>query len=156
MHGDPNQETARLMPPLYATAYAVRKIYKNQGLPFKVEKLRGRWPGAIIDQEKSDWSGFYGLPVPNTVETLLPVKAEKLLPDTPVTLETWHYGTVAQILHIGSYSQEYATVQKLLEFIKAKGYCAIADSHEEIYLSDPQKTAAEKLKTIILYRLEAI
>lgn len=33
--GDPNQETARLMTPLYATAYGVRKIYKAKSNVFK-------------------------------------------------------------------------------------------------------------------------
>ncbi len=154
MHGDPNQETAKLMPPLYATAYAVRKIYKEKGMPFKVEKLRGRWPSFLLEINKSDWSGFYGLPVPNDVDKLPQIKTEKLIPGISVTLETWQYGTVAQILHIGAYTKEQTTVQKLQDFIRTSGYQIIENSHEEIYLSDPQKTAPEKLKTIILYRLK--
>ncbi len=156
IHGDPNQETEKLMPQLYAMAYGIRKIYKEKGIPFKVEKLRGRWPDFLLDIAKSDWFGFYGLPVPNDVDSLPVIKAEKQIFGTPSMLENWQYGTVAQILHVGSYAEEQVTVRKLYDFIEANGYCVIKNSHEEIYLSDPQKTASDKLKTIILYRLEKI
>lgn len=39
---DPNKITSILMPPLYSTAYTARKIYKEKGQVFKVEKLRAR------------------------------------------------------------------------------------------------------------------
>jgi len=52
-------------------------------------------------------------------------------------LETWNYGTVAQILHVGPYSEEEPTVKRLHEFITENGY-EIAGIHEEEYLTPPK------------------
>ena len=54
-------------------------------------------------------------------------------PETPVTIETLEYGSVAQILHVGSYAEETPTIQRLHDFITAEGY-EIAGPHEEEYL----------------------
>ena len=61
-------------------------------------------------------------------------------------------GLCAQIMHIGPYDDEHFSVNKLEEHIKAKGYKTVMEGwrqHHEIYLSDPRKSAPEKLKTII-------
>jgi hypothetical protein len=63
-------------------------------------------------------------------------------------LEKWKEGMAAQILHVGPYSAEQPTIATLHEFIKASGY-VLEGKHHEIYLSDPRKTAPERLKTII-------
>jgi hypothetical protein len=55
-------------------------------------------------------------------------------------------------MHIGSYDDEPPTVAALGEFIEASGYRTEMSGmrqHHEIYLSDPRKTAPEKLKTVI-------
>jgi hypothetical protein len=57
-------------------------------------------------------------------------------------------GFSAQILHIGPYSEEKSTVDKIHSFIKGNGY-ELNGKHHEIYLGDPRKTASEKLKTIL-------
>ena len=85
-----------------------------------------------------------GLPVPDDV-TSLPQKE----PATEVQLETWAYGTVAQILHLGSYDQEDESVARLQKFIEESGY-AIDGVHEEEYLSSP---SAKVPKTIIRYEV---
>lgn len=152
--GDPNQETSKLMTPLYATAYGIRKIYKENGNVFKVEKLRGRWPQINIMKSKNAWTGVYALPVPNDVTTLPTIEPSKNIDNVKIKLEEWQYGKVAYILHIGSYTSENSTIQKLLDYISSNGMKIIENSHEEIYLSDPTKTEQDKLKTIILYRVE--
>lgn len=154
IQGDPNTETAKLMPPLYASAYAVRKTYKEKGVVFKVEKLRGRWPTATLDLPKSQWSGIYALPIPDDVTSLPEIKKDKNPDLLPLHIDTWHYGKVGMILHIGSYKTENTTIQKLLKFIEVNNLSIIPGSHEEIYISDPNKTEPDKLKTIILYRLK--
>jgi hypothetical protein len=68
------------------------------------------------------------------------------------SLLTIKEGLCAQILHIGSYDDEPATVQALEAYIGESGYrtdFSDARKHHEIYLSDPRKVAPEKLKTII-------
>ena len=55
-------------------------------------------------------------------------------------------------MHIGSYDDEPATVEKMHRFIEKHGYeLDISDKrlHHEIYLSDARKVAPEKLKTVI-------
>jgi len=57
---------------------------------------------------------------------------------------------VAQILHIGPYSEEGATVERLHKFIADSGY-EIAGVHEEEYLTKPE---AKVQKTIIRYPIK--
>jgi len=57
---------------------------------------------------------------------------------------------VAQILHIGPYSEETATVERLHKFIAENGY-KIAGIHEEEYLTKPE---AKVQRTIIRYPIK--
>jgi hypothetical protein len=81
-----------------------------------------------------------GLP---TFKVSLPQK----VPAVTVRLETWDYGTVAQILHIGAYDQEGPTIERLHRFIEENGY-EITGAHEEEYLTRPD---AKVVKTLIRY-----
>ena len=70
--------------------------------------------------------------------------------------ESFHEGLSAQIMHIGPYSAEGPTIKKLHSFIKEKGYefDGLVQKHHEIYLSDPRRTAPEKMKTVIRQPME--
>ena len=64
-------------------------------------------------------------------------------------LESYHEGLCVQILHIGSYDDEGPTLHEMhTEFIPANG-CVENGKHHEIYLSDPRRVPAERLKTIL-------
>jgi hypothetical protein len=65
-----------------------------------------------------------------------------------VRLETLKEGPSAQTLYLGPYSDEGPTIERIHAFIHAAGK-ELRGNHHEIYLSDPRRTAAEKLKTII-------
>ena len=61
-------------------------------------------------------------------------------------------GECVQIMHLGSYDDEPATVQLMDAFALANGWqldFSAARLHHEIYLSDPRKSAPEKRKTVI-------
>ena len=61
-------------------------------------------------------------------------------------------GLCVQIMHIGPYDDEPATVQIMDDYLAANDYVndISADRmHHEIYLSDARKTAPEKWKTVI-------
>ena len=61
-------------------------------------------------------------------------------------------GLCVQCMHIGSYDDEPKTVEAMKMFSENEGYVFdITDirRHHEIYLSDPRRTSAEKLKTVI-------
>jgi hypothetical protein len=67
-----------------------------------------------------------------------------------VELEVIEEGRSAQMLHVGPYTEELQTVNKILEWIKENGGKNIG-KHHEIYLDDATKTPPEQLRTILRY-----
>jgi len=65
-----------------------------------------------------------------------------------VCVETMAEGPAAQVLHVGPYEREPATLQRLHCAIRAVGLRPCG-RHHEIYLSDPNRTAPERLKVVI-------
>lgn len=65
-----------------------------------------------------------------------------------VEFKAFHEGLCAQVMHVGPYSAEKPTIEKLHAFIAAEGY-RIAGKHHEIYLGDPRRAAPDKLRTIV-------
>jgi hypothetical protein len=51
-------------------------------------------------------------------------------------------------MHIGPFSEEGPTIERMHSFIFDNGY-EISGKHHEIYLSDFRRTSPEKLKTIL-------
>jgi len=140
--GAPDKVFSEFMPALYGSVYTLKFDLKKKGLPtFKVSGLRARYPDAHL-VPKDEWTHIIGLPIPEDT-TSLPQK----VPGIEVKIETWEYGTVAQILHLGPYDQEEPTVERLHKFIEENGY-EIAGMHEEEYLTSPD---AKVIKTIIRY-----
>ena len=140
--GAPDKVFSELMPALYGSAYTLKFDLKKKGLPtFKVSASRARYPDAhLVPME--EWTIVMGIPIPADT-TSLPQK----VPGIEVKIETWEYGTVAQILHIGPYDQEGPTIERLHRFIEESGY-GIAGAHEEEYLTQPD---AKVMKTLIRY-----
>jgi hypothetical protein len=98
--GDPDS-LGESLSPLYGSVYTLKFDLKKRGLgTFKVESLRARWPDAHL-LPREQWTAHWALPVPDDTE-VLPQKT----PDAQVELQTWDYGSIAQILHIGPYSEE--------------------------------------------------
>jgi hypothetical protein len=142
--GDPNVVGEQVFKPLYGAVYTLKFDLKKRGLEsFKVEAVRARWPDAHL-LPKDQWTAHWALPIPDDTETL-PQKE----PGVEVAIATWEYGTVAQVLHLGPYSEEGPTVAALLKFIEDSGYRMIGE-HEEEYLTSPK---AKVIKTIIRYRV---
>ena len=142
--GRPDEVIPKLMPALFGSVYTLKFQLKKQGKAYKVGPPRARWPDAhLLPMEQ--WTAIMGIPVPDDTTSLPQKEAE-----TEVKLETWDYGTVAQILHIGPYSDEGPTVERLHKFIADNGY-APAGPHEEEYLTRPD---AKVIKTIIRYEVK--
>jgi len=147
LKGDPNQVGGKAFGALFKTFYQLKGVPKAGPPPAP----RARWP-LPLNTPKAEWVGVYGMPIPATVEAL-PEKADPL-----VKIGIWEYGTVAEILHIGPYNEESPTVEKLVSFIKQKGYQVIGD-HEEEYLRGPGmfgKGDPKRYYTIIRYRVEKV
>jgi len=130
------------MPALYSSVFTLKFNLKKKGLPtFKVSGLRARYPDAHL-VPMDEWTHIIALPIPDDT-TSLPQKVA----GTEVKIETWEYGAVAQILHLGPYDQEEPAIKRLHQFIQDSGY-EIAGMHEEEYLTKPD---TKVLKTIIRY-----
>ncbi len=143
--GTPDKVFSELMPALYGSVYTLKFALKKKGLPtFKVSGLRARYPDAHL-VPKEEWAHIIALPIPEDTTSLT-----QKVPGIEVNIETWEYGTVAQILYIGSYAEEGPTVERLHKFIEENGY-QIAGDHEEEYLTTPD---AKNPKTIIRYQVK--
>ncbi len=83
-------------------------------------------------------------------KALLKKKPEMDLTDAKLIKYT--EGLCVQAMHIGPYDTEAATIRLMKQYIIDNGYMNdISESrkHHEIYLSDPRKTAPEKLRTVV-------
>ena len=144
--GAPDKVFTELMPALYGSVYTLKFDLKKKGLlTFKVSGLRARYPDATT-LPKDEWTIIAGLPIPEDTTSLT-----QKVPGIEVRAETWEYGTVAQILHLGRYDQETPTIERLHEFIEDNG-CEVAGVHEEEYLTSPD---AKVPKTIIRYQVRS-
>lgn len=146
--GDPNSVGEKAFGLLFQMYFKMKNTVKGPGQ----SAPRARWPVAW-DTPKTEWVGFYAMPVPeNTIE----LPQYDAAPELKVTLTTWEYGEVAEVLHFGPYNQEQPTVARLMAFITAQGYEVIG-AHEEEYLKGPtmfSKGDPEKYVTILRYRVK--
>lgn len=126
--GDPAQTTGPALSKLFKTYFRVRGAIRA---PRRVAP-RARWPKPF-DAPRAEWEGRFGLPVPEEAMAMLRARGVGV---PGVTLEVWEYGDVAELLHVGPYREEQATVAKLHAFIEAQGY-RIAGAHEEEYMRGP-------------------
>lgn len=65
-----------------------------------------------------------------------------------VALEKIKGGLSVQMLHVGPYFDEGKTIAQMMELAAQKGFTC-RNSHHEIYLSDPRRVPAERLRTIL-------
>ncbi len=146
--GDPNVIGGKAFGLLFQLYYSMKETPKGpmQSAP------RARWP-VSLDSVKSEWTGFYALPVPETITELPKHEAQEGL---KASLVVWEYGEVVEILHVGPYNKEEPTVRRLKDFVEKQGY-EIAGDHEEEYIKGPTmygKGDPEKYLTIIRYQVK--
>ncbi|MDD2371309.1 MAG: GyrI-like domain-containing protein [Firmicutes bacterium] len=63
-------------------------------------------------------------------------------------------GLCCQMLHLGSYDDESVSFEIIKQFCIDNGFERTSMRHREIYLSDPHKTEALKLKTVLRYTVK--
>ena len=162
--GNPNTspEYRDAVSALYSLAYSLKFALKKRGVEFSVGPLEGLWwtdDMATFDAQRKDewrWTMMIGQPDEVTPELFEQVVKEvarkKALPALgKVRLAIFSEGHAAQILHIGSYATEGPTVARLHRFIHDHGgsFDGREQKHHEIYISDPSRTAPERLRTIV-------
>ncbi len=160
-HGDPNNNPAyqEVVETLYAMAYALKFAVKKQSVDYVVMPLEGLWwvenmaEFSLEAKDQWNWTMLIMQPEQVTAELVEQVREDvarkKNLPALArLRFEPYHEGLAAQISYFGAYANEGPTIAGLHTFIAENGY-ALRGKHHEIYLSDPRKTAPEKLKTVI-------
>ncbi len=146
---------------LYPLAYGIKKICKEQENDFGVPKLEGLWwvegntPALEVPRSEWCWKLLIRMPEFVTKEMMISTQPEvakkkknELIQE--ISFEKLTEGKSVQIMHIGPYSTESKTINTLMEFIAENGL-SINGLHHEIYISDPRKTEASKMKTLIRY-----
>jgi hypothetical protein len=160
--GDPNLAPAfpQAVEALFTLSYTLKfMVKKGQGVDYGVLPLEGLWAmadGGPFDPAARDrWRWTLMLRQPDFVDAgmvsqaLAQARAKKNLPALEeLRFARFAEGLSAQVLHVGPYSDEAPTMERLHRTIKEKGY-HFAGLHHEIYLSDPGRTAPARLKTII-------
>ncbi|MDC9720736.1 MAG: GyrI-like domain-containing protein [Gammaproteobacteria bacterium] len=161
--GNPNDEATfgAAIEALYGMAYTIKFMLKKSIKPFDsvVMPLEALYwaddPSAFVEKRYAEWHWTLMIMQPPrvTADDFAAAKQQLKAKKDPVSLDLCrldHYteGKCAQIQHLGPYNEEGPTVEKLHKSIIAEGY-QLTGKHHEIYLSDPRRTASEKLKTII-------
>jgi hypothetical protein len=160
-YGDPNTnpDFAAGIEALYTASYTLKfMLKKDQGFDYVVPPLEGLWWMLMKDfdpERRDDWRWTLMIPQMEPVnqelleQGLAAARRKKPLPLLDkLRLEVYDEGLAAQILHVGPYGEEKAAIERLHTYIEAKGY-HFCGKHHEIYLSDPRRSAPEKLKTIL-------
>ncbi|WP_316635600.1 GyrI-like domain-containing protein [uncultured Flavobacterium sp.] len=166
--GDPSESAfSDNIQALYATAYAIKFIFKASNNDFVVPKLEGLWS---FDEEKysnismdeapskiprSEWNYRLMIRMPDfvtkeQVETAIDIVTTKKQIKLASKIEFYEMteGKVIQILHVGPFDNEPETL-KLIQAFSKENNLQKNGTHHEIYLSDFRKTSPDKLKTIL-------
>lgn len=168
--GNPNDEDGdykHALNILYAVAYTLKMSYKtdykiNGFYEYVVPPLEGFWwQDGVVGVDYSNKSTFNWISVlrlPDFITrkdfdwAVSTATKKKKIDCSRAEFLTINEGLCVQIMHIGTYDQEPETVKLMDDFIATAGYIndlSTTRLHHEIYLSDPRKTAPEKLKTVI-------
>ncbi len=156
---------------LYAISYTLKfmlKKRKTYAIDYPVMALEGLWwvENGIFDiAVKDNW--FYALMLmqPDVItqeifeEGRAQVRKKRGDSDalSKLHLGFFEEGLCAQVMHIGPYATEPATMERMHEFMKENGYrdcVGRGGKHHEIYLGDPRKADPAKLKTVLRHPIE--
>ena len=175
--GNPNEEDGayqNAISVLYAVAYTLKMSYKTdykiEGFfEYVVPPLEGFWwqednAGVdYTDKSKFNWISVIRLPdfvsqkdFDWAVET---ASKKKSLDCSSAEFLSIDEGLCVQMMHLGAFDDEPATVAIMDEYIKQNGYTNDMNKdrlHHEIYLSDARKVAPEKWKTVIRHPIKKV
>ena len=175
--GDPNEEGGPYQTAigvLYAVAYTLKMSYKTdhriEGFyEYVVPPLEGFWWQAGVrgvDYARKaafHWISVIRLPDFVTEQDFLwaveTASAKKKLDCSAAEFLTVEEGLCVQMMHLGPYDDEPASVARMDRYLAENGYANdLSDTrlHHEIYLSDARKTPPEKWKTVIRHPIRAL
>ena len=165
--GNPNesQEYQEALQALYGISFTLKFSLKKKGrIDYSVMPLEGLWwvegKQEFSIDKKEDWAWTSMIMQPelatedDLTEAMTQLKQKKNPPSlSKVRFESFKEGLAVQIMHIGPYSEEKPTIEKLHAFVENEGY-SLRGKHHEIYIGNPEKSAPEKLRTVIRQPIE--
>ena len=175
--GDPNEEGGAYQAAvgvLYAVAYTIkmskRGDHRIEGyFDFVVPPLEGFWwqdgREGVDASDKSSFCWISVIRLPDFVTredfdwAVQEASRKKKLDCSGAEFMTIEEGVCVQMLHVGPFDEEPATVAAMDAFLKENGYrndFSESRLHHEIYLSDARKVPAEKWKTVIRHPIRKI
>ena len=161
--GNPNssQSFQEAVEALYSLSYTLKFSLKRspRAIDYGVMPLEGLWwaddPNAFYLTNKDAWKWTVMILQPEFIaqREVKAAFAEVRKKKNPAALDRVRFealeeGPSVQILYLGPFAGEAPTIQRMHDYIHAAGK-ELRGKHHEIYLSDPRRTAPEKLKTII-------
>ena len=176
--GNPNDEKGEYKQTiglLYAIAFTIKMSYKGTHkidgyFEYVVPPLEGFWwqdgMKDSIDYNNKDKMNFISIiRLPDFVTkkdfdwAVQEATNKKKLDFSKVEFLTYDEGICVQCMHIGSYDDEPTTINLMHKYMIENGYeLDITNNryHHEIYLSDPRKCVASKLKTVIRHPIKKL
>ena len=173
--GDPNEEDGaykQAVGILYAVAYTLKMSHKSDHkiegfFEYVVPPLEGFWWQENSDgidyrnKETFHWISVIRLPDFITKEdfdwAVETATKKKKMDCSKAEFYTIEEGLSVQIMHIGPFDDEPATVAIMDQYLADNGFendMTATRLHHEIYLSDARKVAPEKWKTVIRHPIK--
>lgn len=173
--GNPNDENGEYKETiglLYSVIFTLKMSYKESHkidgyFEFVVPPLEGLWwqeNSEGLDYNRKDDMNFISIiRLPDFVTekvfqwAIEEATKKKKMDFNKVEFSVYDEGKCVQCMHIGPYDNEPETIKKMNEFVAKEGYKIDVSNkryHHEIYLSNPQRCASSKLKTIIRHPIK--
>lgn len=161
--GDPNTSDAFAdgIEALFSVSYTLKFMVKKgkMQIDYGVLPLEGLWwcddMAQFSTKHKELWKWTIMIMQPDFItsemynEAIQTVKKKKKLNKIDdLSLETYTEGLSVQMMHIGPFSTESVTLDKMVDIMASEGLIK-SGRHHEIYLNDFRKIAPEKMKTIL-------
>lgn len=157
---------------LYGISYTLKfmsKLRKIDPIDYTVMALEGLWwieDGEFDIRQPGNWLWTVMMMQPEHItkrmfqDALAQVRQKKPNPALDrLRFETFHEGLCVQMMHLGPYADEPATVDRLRAFAAENGLRDLVGrggKHHEIYLGDPRKAAPSRLKTVLRHPVEKV
>ena len=153
---------------LYSVSYTLKfavKQRKENPIDYGVMALEGLWfieEGVFDIHVKDNWKYKLMIMQPEFITQAMfqdAVSQAKRKHASPaldrLRLEIFEEGLCVQIMHIGPYATEPATVEKMNACAIQNGY-RMSGMHHEIYLGNPLRADPAKLKTVLRHGVERV
>jgi hypothetical protein len=158
---------------LYGLSYGLKfmsKLREKDPIDYTVMALEGLWWADGSDEKGFDFTKrdrpFYFTSMMMQPDHITQEMYQQALddlgkkkPDNPLIdkarFVSFREGLCLQIMHIGPYAEEQATIDKMDAFSEENGY-RMRGRHHEIYLSDPRRSKPENLKTVLRHPVEKV